>query len=205
MDGRRMKFYNDHQTRGRVYRCPCVPLIHIMLILQLCRVANGYCPEAVKSVVKVESCPTNNQEYENAANFKNCKLTASQQKCSDADKFVYHCVIDGFENETLEVCAPQKIITGLCTEFNVEGGVIQLHPTSPCGKDKFPNCSETYQSSEAYKYQGCYELVYSKKRIDSTIIPTNKPSTSYKPDNDTRVTSSTAKPKDKICDKPENK
>lgn len=73
----------------------------------------------------MESCPTNNQEYENAANFKNCKLTASQQKCSDADKFVYHCVIDGFENETLEVCAPQKIITGIlfkeyflkCVEF----------------------------------------------------------------------------------------
>lgn len=32
--------------------------------------------------------------------------------------------------------------------------------------------------------QGCYELVYSKKRIDSTIIPTNKPSTSYKPENE---------------------
>lgn len=61
----------------------------------------------------MESCPTNNQEYKNAANLKNCKSTASQQKCSDADKFVYHCVIDGFENEMLEVCAPQKIITGI--------------------------------------------------------------------------------------------
>lgn len=42
-------------------------------------------------------------------------------------------------------------LSGLCTEFNVDGGVIQIHSTSPCGKDKFPNCSETYKSSEAYK------------------------------------------------------
>lgn len=61
----------------------------------------------------MESCPTNYQEWETAANHKNCKITAAQQNCSEADKFVYHCVIDGFENETLEVCAPQKLITGI--------------------------------------------------------------------------------------------
>lgn len=32
--------------------------------------------------------------------------------------------------------------------------------------------------------QGCYEFVYSKKGKNSTIIPTNKPSTSYKPENE---------------------
>lgn len=49
-------------------------------------------------------------------------------------------------------------LSGLCTEFNVEGGVIQIHSTSPCGKDKFPNCSETYKSSEAYKCMTAYLL-----------------------------------------------
>lgn len=79
---------------------------------------NGYCPEAVKSVIKVESCPTNNQEWENAAKLKNCKITAAQQKCSNPNKFVYHCVIDGFESETLEVCAPQKLITGILIDLH---------------------------------------------------------------------------------------
>lgn len=79
---------------------------------------NGYCPEAVKSVIKVESCPTNNQEWENAAKLKSCEITAAQQKCSDADIFVYHCVIDWSESETLEVCAPQKLITGILIDFH---------------------------------------------------------------------------------------
>lgn len=61
----------------------------------------------------MESCPTNNQEWESAAKLKNCKITAAKQNCSNAEIFVYHCVIDGFENETLEVCAPQKLITGI--------------------------------------------------------------------------------------------
>lgn len=38
---------------------------------------------------------------------------ANQQRCSDAHKFVYHCVINEFQNETLEVCAPQKLIAGI--------------------------------------------------------------------------------------------
>lgn len=68
--------------------------------------------------MKVESCPNNNQEWENAAKLKNCNITAAQQKCSDADIFVYHCVINGFENETLEVCAPQKLITGILIDLH---------------------------------------------------------------------------------------
>lgn len=69
-------------------------------------------------MVKVGSCPTNNQEWETAAKLKNCRITAAEQKCSDADIFVYHCVIDGFEKETLEVCAPQKLITGILIDLH---------------------------------------------------------------------------------------
>lgn len=64
-------------------------------------------------MVKVKFCPTTKQEWEAAAESKNCDKTAAQQTCLyDAKKFVYHCVINGFQNETLEVCAPQKLITG---------------------------------------------------------------------------------------------
>lgn len=145
---------------------PCFPvsLILLTLILQLCREGKGYCPEAVQSMVKVKFCPTTKQEWEAAAERKNCDKTAAQQTCSDdAKKFVYHCVINGFQNETLEVCAPQKLITGRCTEFNVGGGIIQSHSHAPCNKKKFPNCTEVYYSSVAYNYQGCYEIVYSNR------------------------------------------
>lgn len=69
-------------------------------------------------MVKVESCPINYQEWETAAKLKNCQITAAQQKCSEAEKLVYHCVIDGFENETLEVCAPQLLITGILIDLH---------------------------------------------------------------------------------------
>lgn len=72
------------------------------------------------------SCPTNDKEWETAGKLKNCQITAAQQKCSEADKFVYHCVINGFENETLEVCAPQKLITGILIELHLVKNVNML-------------------------------------------------------------------------------
>lgn len=47
-------------------------------------------------------------------------------------------------------------LSGHCTEFNVEGGVIHIHNPTPCGKEQFPSCSETYNSSEAYKCKVAY-------------------------------------------------
>lgn len=47
-------------------------------------------------------------------------------------------------------------LPGHCTEFNVDGGVIQIHSQTPCGKEKFPSCSDTYKSSEAYKCKTAY-------------------------------------------------
>lgn len=72
------------------------------------------------------SCPTNDEEWETAGKLKNCQITAAQQKCSEADIFVYHCVINGFENETLEVCAPQKLITGILIEIHLVKNVNML-------------------------------------------------------------------------------
>lgn len=47
-------------------------------------------------------------------------------------------------------------LPGHCTEFNVDGGVIQIHSPTQCGKEKFPSCSDTYKSSEAYKCKTAY-------------------------------------------------
>lgn len=80
---------------------------------QFCEGENKYCSEAVKSVVRVASCPTSLEEWSRAASKKNCTENATQQSCTTADKFVYHCVINSYRNETLEVCAPRRVITGI--------------------------------------------------------------------------------------------
>lgn len=72
----------------------------------------GYCKDAVDSVEIVTSCPTSKREWDIAARKKNCERIASRQKCDSVEKFKYHCVINGFRNEMVEVCAPSRIIFG---------------------------------------------------------------------------------------------
>lgn len=77
-----------------------------------------YCKEAVASVALVTSCPTSKSEWDIAAHKKNCSEIASQQNCAPVDMFSYHCVINGYRNETLEVCAPSRIIFGVSIIYN---------------------------------------------------------------------------------------
>lgn len=146
----------------------------------MCKSANVYCSEAVKTVKVVESCPTTKEKWEEAAIKKNCRNDAAQQNCTNANLFLYHCVINGYGNETLEVCAPRRVISskiyfiyiskmyylfhyasviqvvnpvlflGFCTEFNVAGGVIQVHTAASC-TNTFPKCDAPYFSTDAYK------------------------------------------------------
>lgn len=74
--------------------------------------SKDYCQEAVDSAEIVALCPTSKKEWDKAAIKKNCSRIASLQNCTSVDQFKYHCVIDGFRKETLELCAPQKIIFG---------------------------------------------------------------------------------------------
>ncbi|XP_052710907.1 uncharacterized protein LOC128185320 [Crassostrea angulata] len=134
--------------------CIHVTLILLPLLGQMCRGNFQYCQEAVESVTSVTSCPTSEEEWKSAVRRKNC--TATQQTCSKPETFLYHCVINEYGNKTLEVCAPQRLMTGFCTEFNVGGGVIQSHGLSPCNETAVLRCANVYYSSEAYKYPDCY-------------------------------------------------
>lgn len=72
------------------------------------------CRKVIQDLVKVAaSCPRSKQEWDIAANKKNCKQIAELALCMTSEEpYFYHCVINGFRNATLEVCAPRKIIFG---------------------------------------------------------------------------------------------
>lgn len=145
-------------------------LFFVSTILQVQRCGSAtYCQEAVDSVKTVQSCPTSKTEWDAAARRKNCSSIASKQSCSLVDKFVYHCVINGYRNVTLEVCAPSRIIFGHCVEFNVAGGVIQDQFSARCN-ESFPKCDSHYLSSTAYKYPDCYKLVQGEYIYQSTTF-----------------------------------
>lgn len=61
------------------------------------------CDVSRTTVLTVEDCPTSEEGWREAAARKNCAAYASQ--CSDPEKLEYHCVINPFLNQTLEVCA----------------------------------------------------------------------------------------------------
>lgn len=61
----------------------------------------------------VTSCPKFKEEWEIAAREKNCSKIATEQNCVVAEKFKYHCVINGHRNALLEVCAPERLILGI--------------------------------------------------------------------------------------------
>lgn len=76
------------------------------------------CEEAVESVERVSYCPRTKQEWDTAATRKDCSRLAGRQACTHAEYFTYHCVINGYGNETLEVCAQQKIIFGILIYYS---------------------------------------------------------------------------------------
>lgn len=100
------------------------------------------CPLSDK-VETVDSCPQTAVEWKEAAARKSCKTTS--HTCSSLD---YHCVINAWMNETIEVCAPSVIIVGkVCVEFNFGGNRIQRNQNATCEK-----CPEAYNSSDAFMY-----------------------------------------------------
>ncbi|XP_062620524.1 uncharacterized protein LOC134282092 [Saccostrea cucullata] len=131
------------------------------------------CETTRRTVVRVNKCPENKVEWMEASHKKNCSALAGL--CSEPKRFVYHCVLNPFVNETLEVCAySRKIFLGRCTEYTVRGNLIQgsrelcvSFPTS---------CPKIYASTNAYRYQECYKLVQRPTTSPTTAINTLMPS-----------------------------
>ena len=62
------------------------------------------CIVSKSTVKKVKSCPQNAEEWGNAADKKGCEKVNHS--------FIYHCVMNTWRNETVEVCASAIGIVG---------------------------------------------------------------------------------------------
>lgn len=159
-----------------VLPCNCLPL---MLLYVMCIVLHGIgktsvagsnsC-EVTKSTIQiVDNCPNSEEKWREAAARKNCSAYANQ--CSEPDKLVYHCVINEYVTETLEVCAYSRyIFLGKCTGYSVSGNVIQQNSRTNCAVFKNNSCPSYYNSDEAYRYPDCYKLT--RKTTPDTGNPT---------------------------------
>lgn len=127
--------------------------------------ANGEsCPISRMTVQAVEECPDSLEKWNRAAERKNCAAFATH--CGGPKKLQYHCVINPFVNETIEVCAyAQYIVLGHCSEYSISGNMVQRNSRAKCYMVKNNPCPYVYRSTEAYKYQGCYDLTQKKNAL----------------------------------------
>lgn len=68
------------------------------------------CTISAKTVKPVDRCPTTEEDWRKAAVVKNCSAYASL--CNDSKTYVYHCLVNAYVNQTVEVCAIQINIVG---------------------------------------------------------------------------------------------
>lgn len=163
-----MKFEND-SGEPEIKKHPTMFLV--VLILCFCiehsfagRNANE-CKESVAATATVVgSCPRNAREMDGRSLLKNCSHI--KHTCSS---FEYHCVINTWMNETIEVCAPNmNIIGNVCAEYNYGGKTIQRNSKAHCKE-----CPELYVSVMSFLYQECY--IYVQNYITSQDITTLQP------------------------------
>lgn len=98
--------------------CTCVKwYLLILLYFKTLGVSNYSCDISNKTVRIVKKCPEDEEKLREAATRMDCAAYANQ--CFEPERLVYHCVINTFVNQILEVCAyAQNILQGFSLESN---------------------------------------------------------------------------------------
>lgn len=157
-------------------------IIGIFATFKVLKAISNSCPVSPSTAEIVEDCPDSEQKWRELARRKNCTAYASQ--CDEPQRLVYHCVINEYANQTLEVCAYGRIIvSGYCTEYNYIGNRIQQNFRTNCASFTQNPCPSGYPSNESYKYPGCYRFAKgtSEKPVTETtqstftIVSSNSP------------------------------
>lgn len=82
---------------------------------QVSRAITNSCPVSKETVEYVDDCPDTKEKWMEAAARKNCEANAS--RCDEPERLMYHCVINAFINQTLEVCAYKRFIVSGRIQF----------------------------------------------------------------------------------------
>lgn len=61
----------------------------------------------------VPSCPKTEAELSRAKERKKCEHLANIQQCTKPEHFTYHCVLNFWNTEYKEVCAPEFFSQGM--------------------------------------------------------------------------------------------
>nr|XP_034317477.1 uncharacterized protein LOC105347248 isoform X2 [Crassostrea gigas]XP_034317478.1 uncharacterized protein LOC105347248 isoform X2 [Crassostrea gigas]XP_034317479.1 uncharacterized protein LOC105347248 isoform X2 [Crassostrea gigas]XP_034317480.1 uncharacterized protein LOC105347248 isoform X2 [Crassostrea gigas] len=157
----------NYQRSKTKHRSTTFRIILILHFISLNRNDGMPCNASLPTAKSVERCPRNDLEWKARAAYVSC--SSVEQSCVESDMFVYHCVLNAEGTKRIEVCAPVKFIHGKkCPEFN-NGGMIIQEGLFTCSNHSVP-CPVVYKSSEAYKYQECFDILEKQHQKNSTEI-----------------------------------
>lgn len=78
------------------------------------------CLKSTPTIAYVTSCPKNKLEWDNAASRKKCDSIAADLKCAaTTSDFQYHCLMNQWQNATIEVCANLFYLQGLSFQLSL--------------------------------------------------------------------------------------
>ena len=100
---------NQHSIKSERFEVVYWKLCKYFFILQKARNPEK-CIESAATITVVEFCPRTPKEFVNRISEKGCFNL--EHNCRS---FEYHCVINEWMTEIIEVCAPSKIIVGKTT------------------------------------------------------------------------------------------
>nr|XP_022346067.1 uncharacterized protein LOC111138409 isoform X1 [Crassostrea virginica] len=136
---------------------PILVFLIYLSILTECVKAED-CLESPNTLKIVRRCPANGTEWEREAKIKNCSKIHGINGCQ---KVEYHCLVNAYRNETIEICSTPRIIQAFCPIYHEN--IPNQDYNRPCQNFSSPfNCSGPYNSTESYKWQICYEYVYNQ-------------------------------------------
>lgn len=91
--------------------------IKVLQLSSYLQVQHGYkqvhgmpCSASLQTIKMVDRCPRNSLEWDARAALFNC--SSIKQSCVSTDMFLYHCVLNAYGTELIEICAVYKFIYG---------------------------------------------------------------------------------------------
>lgn len=148
----------------------------ILLTFYILHVADSIgqqCLVSLPTVQTVTSCPTNTAELSQARKRKQCIHLSIIQNCTTPGNFQYHCVLNTYENETVEVCAPIILSQGYCLKFDEGGARLQNIYDRECTIYSKP-CTTRFNSSELLQYFQCNYILNKSKQTNSVVNTTKE-------------------------------
>ncbi|XP_056013958.1 uncharacterized protein LOC125651149 [Ostrea edulis] len=173
---KKMKCIFQETKTNSIFRYVVLQIL-VLLSVETLRANSDSCLISRATVQRAIDCPVTEEGWSKAAERKNCSAYADQ--CSQPEKLEYHCVINPFVNETIEVCAYRRFIfLGHCTEYSYSANRIQQSRSTDCTKFTDRPCPQGYPSTEAYKYPGCYDLTKASSTENPITLQSSDPTLS---------------------------